>query len=192
MDISRNIKYVVINDEKQSAAHRQILTKKAEAFAFPLSQEDLASINALEHAFDVQEKIAGLAAPQIGIAKQAIIFKVPLEMQKWRQDFTHVVPKTLWLNPCYEGIGTEVREDYEACFSVGEVAGRVPRFQKIAYSAYLIDGNKIDGIVEGYLARIIQHEIDHVNGILFTNRTSPDKLLTIEEYQRIRNAKLGD
>ena len=183
-------KYVVINDEGQSEMIRQILKTQAEAYSFPLSKEDLESIGVLEQAFDNEEKIAGLAAPQIGIKKQAIIFHAPQEIAKWRADLTEVVPKTIWLNPHYEGIGDEHTEDYEGCFSVNDLAGEVPRFRKVKYEAYLIDGTKVQGIAEGYFARVIQHEVDHIRGILFIDKISEERLFSIKEYYRMRDAKI--
>ena len=77
------------------------------------------------------------------------------------------MPKTLWINPSYEPLGEEMHEDYEACFSVKDIAGLVRRYKQVHYRAYDKDGKLIEGKAEGFLARIIQHEIDHLNGILF-------------------------
>lgn len=191
MESGHRFKYIVINDESQNKATRDSLRKPAEPFAFPLSKDDLESINSLKQVFLEEQKIAGLAAPQIGIKKQAIIFQVLPEIKKWRQDFTHPVSTTIWLNPSYQPIGDGLREDYEGCFSVCEMAGKIPRFIKIKYTAYDINGDKLEGIAEGYLARILQHEIDHLRGVLFIDKISPDQVLTMGEYMRLRDAKMG-
>ena len=170
----------------------EILFTEAKTLTFPLSQEDLNDIKTLEVKYDRETNCAGIAAPQIGINKKIIIFAVKdtPELKKWRPDLTQTMPKTLWINPSYENIGTDKHEDYEGCFSVKDLAGRVKRFKKIRYKAYDLKGKLIEGEAEGFLARIIQHEIDHVNGILFTLKAEKGTLFTIEEYRRMRKASM--
>ena len=77
--------------------------------------------------------------------------------------------------------------DYEACFSVGGVAAPVQRFKKVRYRAYDPAGTLVEGTAEGFLARMIQHEIDHVHGILYVDRVEDKSLiLPVEEYRRRR------
>ena len=138
--------------------------------------------------------MTGLAAPQIGFSKQAIIFAVgdTPEIKKWRPDISDTLPKSIWLNPCYTPINDQKNSDYESCFSVGEWAGEVERFKSINYTAYLPNGECIYGSARGFLARAIQHEIDHLNGILFIDLVPKDKLLTIEEYRRKRAERIKE
>lgn len=167
-----------------------VLTARATEIMFPLSVEDKQDLEMLEQKFDEEENCAGLAAPQIGICKQIIVFEAPdnPELRKWRPDLTQTMPKTIWINPSYEGIEEEgFHEDYEACFSVGGVAAPIQRFKKILYRAYDPSGHLVEGIAEGFLARLIQHETDHVHGILYVDRVKDKSLiLPVEEYRRRR------
>ncbi|KJV81572.1 polypeptide deformylase family protein [Rickettsia hoogstraalii str. RCCE3] len=92
------------------------------------------------------------------------------------------MPKTIWINPSYKPIGIDKHEDYEGCFSVENATGPVARFKKIHYHAYDINGNQIQGIAEGFLARVIQHEIDHLNRKVFLDYVAPEKIMTKEKY----------
>jgi len=134
--------------------------------------------------------MAGVAAVQIGIAKQIIIFSCDNpELKKWRPNLTQMMPKTLWINPEYEGVEEAGKDTtYEGCFSVKDTAAIVDRYNKIKYKAFDIDGNPIEGIAEGFLARIIQHEIDHIHGFLCIDRAS--SFMEMEEYIRMREEKL--
>jgi len=178
--------YSAINIEKNQKP--KVLITPAKQLSFPLTPEDLNDIKILEAKFDQEKNCAGLAAPQIGIGKQIIVFSAPYnpDLMKWRPDFTQTMDKTIWINPSYEGIGEDKHEDYEACFSVLEMAGPVNRYKNIKYQAYTVMGELVEGKAEGFLARIIQHEADHVNGKLFVDYVPDDKLLKIEEYRRKR------
>ncbi len=166
-----------------------VLVTSAKELTFPLNQADIKDIKILETKFDSETNMAGLAGPQIGIAKKIIIFAAQEnpQLKKWRPDFTQFMPKTIWINPSYEGIEEEgFNEDYEGCFSVKELTGPVLRYKKIKYKAYDIDGNLVEGKAEGFLARMIQHEIDHVNGKLFIYKVPAEKRLPIEIYREKR------
>lgn len=166
-----------------------VLITIAKELTFPLNQSDIEDVNILESKFNNETNIAGLAGPQIGIAKKIIIFAAEEnpKLKKWRNDFTQFMPRTIWINPSYEGIEKEgFNEDYEGCFSVKDLTGPVLRYKKIKYKAYDVNGNLIKGIAEGFLARIIQHEIDHVNGRLFIYKVPSEKRLPIEEYREKR------
>lgn len=182
--------YVVLNDPE--CPNTEVLRSPAEAFTFPLSKEDIDLINTLVHKYDQEGNCAGLAAPQIGIGKRVIVFEVPDDpaLKKWRPDLEETMPKTIWLNPSYEAVTEEFQEDYEGCFSVANLAGPVKRHKKIRYKAYNQDGSLIEGTATGFLARVIQHEIDHLNGKLCIDYVAPDELLTIDEYRKRRAAAM--
>jgi len=165
-----------------------VLTTPAQKLSFPLTHEDINDIRILEAKFDGEKNCAGLAAPQIGIAKQIIVFAAPesQDLKKWRADFTQYMDKVIWINPSYEAIGEDKKEDYEACFSVLEMAGPVKRYSKVRYRAYTTNGDLVEGMAEGFLARIIQHEVDHVNGKLFIDYVPEDQLMKIEDYRKKR------
>lgn len=180
--------YVVINEEKQSKKVRQILRHKGELISFPLSEENQAIIRRLKEGFEQEENCAGLASPQIGYGKQIIIFSAPDDpaLKKWRPDLSDTMPTTIWINPTYIPIGDEQTIDWERCFSVNDQAGKVARFNQIRYTAYLLDGKKVTGVVSGFLARVIQHEVDHVHGILFIDKVADGQIITFDEYYAMR------
>lgn len=163
-----------------------ILHKAAQRFSFPLTKEDVKDIDTLEAKYDAEKNCAGLAGPQIGIGKAVIVFAAPddPDLKKFRKDLVQTMPRTLWLNPSYEPIGQDMTEDWEGCFSVPHVAGLVKRYTKIRYTAFNKAGEKITDTATGFLARVIQHETDHINGILFTEKAI--KTIPLEEYRAMR------
>ena len=178
-------------DMKHPEKH-PVLRKKGKKLKFPLSAADKRDVEIISKKFDAETNMAGLAAHQIGIAKQIIVFAAPEDptLKKWRPDFTQTMPKTIWINPSYEGIGTKKTEDYEACFSVDDMAGQVERFKEIRYKAFDLNGKLIEGKAEGFLARIIQHEVDHVHGKVYVDLVPKDKLLKVSEYREQRRKAL--
>lgn len=178
--------YVVINDP--NCPNRDVLRTPAAPVSFPLSEEDKHIIQTLEAKYDQEGNCAGLAAPQIGFGKQVIVFAVhdDPELKKWRPDLIDTMPKTIWLNPTYEPVGEDKHTDYEGCFSIKDLAGPVERYKSIKYTAYTPDGTFVEGIARGFLARLIQHEVDHLNGRLCMDLVPHGKLLSIEEYRRMR------
>ena len=182
-----------VNIDTKTRRGADVLHKPAQKLTFPLSMQDQLDIQILEQKFDSEQNCAGLAAPQLGIGKQIIVLSAPDNalLKKWRADFTQTMDKQIWINPSYEAIGLEKIEDYEGCFSGGELAGPVQRFRKIRYHAYDPQGKEIIGIAEGFLARIIQHEIDHIHGQLFTDLVPEEQILTISEYRRKRLAAMA-
>lgn len=184
--------YVILNDPHESKV--AVLCEPAKPLSFPLSQEDRESVRILEAKYDGEENCAGLAAPQIGIGKQIIVFEVPDDplWKKWRPDLVQTMPKSIWINPSYEPIGEDTHSDYEGCFSVKDVAGPVARYKKVRYRAYTPEGTLVEGIAEGFLARLIQHEIDHVRGRCFIDLVAEGELLPIEEYRKKRKAAMEE
>lgn len=166
----------------------KVLRTNASELKFPLTLQDKKDINILVRKFDGEKNIAGLAAPQIGIGKKIIVFAAEPteELKKWRPDFTDGMPKTVWINPRYEAVGNEKHTDYEGCFSVDNLAGRVPRFKTIKYEAFLENGAKVQGQVSGFLARIIQHEIDHLNSTAFVDLIPKEDQISMDEYRKMR------
>ncbi len=166
-----------------------VLHKPAVPFTFPLTEEDKKALDLLEAKYDAEENCAGLAVPQIGLGKQAIIFAVEAdpEIKKRRKDLEQTMPKTMWLNAMYEPIGQVKTEDWEGCFSVPDLVGLVARFKKIRYSACLKDGSKVAGTATGFLARVIQHEVDHTRGILYTEKAiktmTKEELMALKEHE---------
>jgi peptide deformylase len=110
---------------------------------------------------------AGLAAPQIGVSLQVVIFGIEKNM---RYPDAEEVPFTVLINPKITPLTKEMEEGWEGCLSVPGLRGVVPRFTKLNYQGFDQFGNAIDRNVNGFHARVVQHECDHLQGILYPMR----------------------
>lgn len=110
---------------------------------------------------------AGLAAPQIGAGLRVVIFEVTSNP---RYPEVAPIPYTVLVNPELTPIGEEQEEGWEGCLSVPGLRGLVPRFSKLHYRGFDIAGTPIERTVEGFHARVVQHEVDHLDGILYPQR----------------------
>ena len=110
---------------------------------------------------------AGLAAPQVGVSARVVIFEV-----KENPRYPHVqpVPYTVLINPVLTPIGEEREEGWEGCLSVPGMRGLVPRHHRLRYQGFDVYGKPIDRTVEGFHARVVQHEVDHLDGVLYPQR----------------------
>jgi peptide deformylase len=120
--------------------------------------------------FDTMRAVngAGLAAPQIGIDLQLVIFGSQARNPRYPE--RPLVPPTVLLNPVITPIGEQEEEDWEGCLSVPGLRGKVPRWARIRYTGFDVDGAPIDRTVEGFHARVVQHECDHLIGKLYPMR----------------------
>jgi peptide deformylase len=110
---------------------------------------------------------AGLAAPQIGVLLRVVIFGVT---RNPRYPDAEEVPDTVLVNPVITPIGDEMEEAWEGCLSVPGMRGVVPRHIRLRYRGFDESGSPIDRTVEGFHARVVQHECDHLDGILYPMR----------------------
>lgn len=110
---------------------------------------------------------AGLAAPQIGVNKQLVVFGFEKNL---RYPDADPIQETILINPSITIISDQQEEDWEGCLSVPGIRAKVPRYKKIRYSGYDRNGALIDRTVEGFHARVVQHECDHLIGKLFPMR----------------------
>ena len=119
--------------------------------------------------FDTMRAVngAGLAAPQIGVDLQLVIFGTDAPNPRYPD--APVVPRTVLLNPAITPIGQE-EEDWEGCLSVPGLRAVVPRWRRIRYSGFDENGRPIEREVEGFHARVVQHECDHLVGKLYPMR----------------------
>ena len=111
---------------------------------------------------------AGLAAPQIGVNLQVVVFGSG-EVNPRYPD-APVVPYTVLVNPVLTPLGDEQEEGWEGCLSVPGLRGVVPRFKHLRYQGFDPLGHAIDRTVEGFHARVVQHECDHLIGVLYPMR----------------------
>lgn len=110
---------------------------------------------------------AGLAAPQIGVNQQVVIFGVEHNPRYPRAE---TVPFTVLINPVLTPLTKKMEEDWEGCLSIPGLRGIVPRYSRLRYQGCDQYGNPIDRSVEGFHARVVQHECDHLQGILYPMR----------------------
>jgi peptide deformylase len=131
---------------------------------------------------------AGLAAPQVHVAKRLVIFHVPLSRAEEEAAEEGVqsqpVPLTILINPIVEPLSDEKVLGWEGCLSVPGLVGAVARHRKVRYRGFAPDGSRIERVAEGFHARVVQHECDHLDGILYPERmTDLSLLLFIEEFK---------
>jgi|SRR5690606_7748004 len=110
---------------------------------------------------------AGLAAPQIGVSRQVVIFGVS---RNPRYPQAEEVPYTILINPVVDPLDATMEEGWEGCLSIPGMRGLVPRYVRVRYRGYDEYGRPIDRTVSGFHARVVQHEVDHLNGILYPMR----------------------
>ena len=115
---------------------------------------------------------AGIAAPQIGVSLQVVIFgqKDSEDQNNPRYPDAEQVPYTVLINPTLNFVGDEIEVGWEGCLSVPGMRGMVPRYTRLHYTGYDQFGNSIDRLVSGFHARVVQHECDHLQGILYPMR----------------------
>jgi peptide deformylase len=138
--------------------------------AEPLARFDTPELHAL--LADMRDTMAhlsgaGLAAPQIGVGLQVVIFGVK---KNPRYPDAEDVPDTVLINPVLTPLSDELEEDWEGCLSVPGLRGMVPRHTQMRYQGFDEKGNAIDRSVSGFHARVVQHECDHLLGILYPMR----------------------
>ena len=123
----------------------------------------------------------GVAAPQIGVSKRVIVFGTTYTKNR-KIDIP--VPDTVLINPSLKVLSEEIQIGYEGCLNCGDLRGEVPRAMEIEYSGYDLHGTFFSKRASGLEARIVQHEIDHLNGILFFDQVKDKRtLITASELQ---------
>lgn len=125
---------------------------------------------------------AGLAAPQVHVSEQIVVMEVA---QNPRYPNAPAIPLTVYINPEITPLTEDMDEDWEGCLSVPGLRGRVPRYVKIRLRAYDRTGKRVDIVAEGFHARVIQHECDHLWGKLYIDRIRDTTSLTfMEEFMK--------
>jgi peptide deformylase len=139
------------------------VARSVESFGTPALEELLADMR------DTMAHLngAGLAAPQIGVGLRVVIFGVKANPRYPQVD---EVPDTMLINPALEPLAGDQDEDWEGCLSVPGMRGVVPRYRHLRYSGYDAQGRRFERTVEGFHARVVQHECDHLDGILYPMR----------------------
>jgi len=132
----------------------------------------------------------GLAAPQVHASKRVVIFYVPGERRAASGEPAEDIPLTVLINPEIEPMSEEKTTGVEACLSVPGLAGQVPRWTHIRYRALDLHGRMFEREAKGYHARVVQHECDHLDGILYPMRmTDLSSLAFVEELRRFSDGE---
>ena len=139
--------------------------------ARPVNEFDTSALHEL--IADMQDTMAaaqgaGLAAPQIGVDLQVVIFGTDAPNPRYPD--APIVPRTVLINPVITSLGDEEEEGWEGCLSVPGLRGLVPRHRRIRYQGRDPQGRRIDRDVGGFHARVVQHECDHLQGVLYPMR----------------------
>lgn len=131
---------------------------------------------------------AGLAAPQIHVGRRVIVFQAPPERATAElgeaEVFDHTAPLTVLINPEIEFLSDEIEEGWEGCLSVPGLTGLVPRCAHIRYCGIGMEGEEIEREARGFHARVVQHEFDHLDGILYPQRMTDLSKLIFESETR--------
>jgi len=148
--------------------------------AEPILESEFGSIwlkELIQDLFNImKEKCAvGVAAPQIGVSKRVIVFGTDYTQ---RQNLEYSIPDTALINPSLKVLSEQIQTGYEGCLNCGGIMAHVPRAMEIEYSGFDVDGNLISKKASGLEARILQHEIDHLNGYLFLDRVEDEETFT--------------
>jgi peptide deformylase len=128
----------------------------------------------------------GIAAPQIGYNQRVIMFGFE---KSERYPNEKPVPFTILINPTIEIISDEMMEGWEGCLSVPGLRGLVPRYKEIKYSGFDPDGHPITRVADHFHARVVQHEYDHIEGILFPQRIKDMQFFGFEDELKDRYLK---
>jgi len=128
----------------------------------------------------------GLAAPQVHVSRRIVVFHVPGSRagdpdaeagDAEERDAEGPVPLTVLINPVIEPLADDTALDWEGCLSVPGLTGVVPRFKRIRYRGLTPAGGRVERTAEGFHARVVQHECDHLDGILYPQRMTDLTLL---------------
>lgn len=127
---------------------------------------------------------AGLAAPQVHVPLRVVVFQAPGERSdpglSEDERFDHTAPLTVLINPEIQVMGSEKEAGWEGCLSVPGLRGLVERSAHIRYRGFDLDGKVVERTARGFHARVVQHECDHLDGILYPSRMSDLKQLIFE------------
>ena len=120
----------------------------------------------------------GIAAPQIGVALRVVVFEVDGDALGPGRP---AVPRTVLINPVIEPLGEEREDGWEGCLSVPGLRGMVPRWLRVRYRGHDLAGEPFEREVEGFHARLVQHECDHLDGVLYPQRMRDLRAFGFEE-----------
>lgn len=135
---------------------------------------------------------AGIAAPQVYVSRRVVMFRVPAE-RTTEDPQDQPMGLTVLINPVLEPIGEEKHLGWEGCLSVPGLRGEVPRYSRLRYSGLAPDGSRIEREATGFHATVVQHECDHLDGILYPQRmTDLTKLIFTSEWDAFTGGSIPE
>ena len=141
--------------------------------AEPVTRFDTRELHALvEDLWDTMHASGGIgiAAPQIAVAQRVVVFGLGECGDEAGCGRPAPIPPTVLVNPALESLADTMAEGWEACLSVPGLRGVVPRYTRIRYTGFDAFGGRIERVVDDYHARVVQHECDHLDGVLYPSR----------------------
>jgi peptide deformylase len=167
-----------------------VLVRRAEEVADPSSREVRRLLTDMVETMEDAQGV-GLAAPQVHVGLRIIIFKAPpARAGEGVDDPRAVAPLTALINPVIEPLTDEMADGFEGCLSIPGLTGVVPRYHRIRYHGFAPNGSRIEREASGFHARVVQHETDHLDGILYTMRMKDLRLLSFtDELRRLAPAE---
>lgn len=161
-----------------------VLLRAAEPVPVPLDAETRRLIRDMIETME-DASGAGLAAPQVGVGLRLVVFKVTPDRASGAPGDLPLATRVL-LNPALSPIETDPVPGWEGCLSIPGLRGVVPRFPVIRYTGLDPDGTAIEATASGFHARVVQHELDHLDGILYPMRMTDFRLFGFtEELERL-------
>lgn len=128
----------------------------------------------------------GLAAPQVHVPLRVVLYRVPAARNEGQ-----AIPLRVLINPVLEPLDDVMVEDWEACLSLPGLMGQVPRYTRLRWRGLAGDGSPVEGIAEGFHARVLQHECDHLDGVLYPQRMTHMAAFGFVEEVRARLAAVA-
>ena len=125
----------------------------------------------------------GLAAPQVHVGRRVIVFRVP-DLRRTEEEPPGPEGTTALINPEIEPLGDAVEHGVEGCLSIPGLRGVVPRWAAIRYRGLAPDGTAVEREAQGFHARVVQHEVDHLDGVLYLDRMTDLRLLAFDAELR--------
>ena len=166
-----------------------ILRRPADEIADPTAPEVKVLVGHMIETMDDADGM-GLAAPQIYVSSRLVVMRTPGDDDEEEAEEHEWSGLTILANPVVEPLGDEMEDGWEGCLSVPGLRGVVPRFRRIRYTGTDLQGGAVDRTVEGLHARVMQHECDHLDGVLYPQRmTDMTKLIFETEYRHLREAR---
>jgi len=164
-----------------------VLAQRAQAVADPASAEIRRLVSDMIETM-IDANGAGLAAPQVHVPLRVVVFQAPESRSdpglSEAERFDHMAPLTVLINPRIEIIDTQIEGGWEGCLSVPGLRGFVERPFHIRYRGFDLDGREVARTAKGFHARVVQHECDHLDGILYPSRMTDLSKLIFESEAR--------